>query len=329
MLRRLLAMSLSVSMALAPLPAFADSYDAAMARAAAAKEKALDANDPGSWQETLRLFEEADTIRSTKESRYEVASAAAWLKQEDLAVEAYEDAIAMGIGGPAKTKAEAYLAARTGKMGRLRIKGPAGATVSIEGHVRARLPRDRAVVVFPGKVRLHVEKTEGASDVEVEAKAGVDTDVSLDEKPKAPLAPAPVAPAPAETGGDHRQLGWVLTASGAVVLGFSVYGVLVANSRISRNDDDLRGKGCNVVDHYCSSPFVGTLEEGDSVQALSDQNATWKAVRTTGIIGTIVGAGAAITGVVLVVTSKSKPQPISPEVSVLPGAAYFGLRGAF
>lgn len=328
MTRRLLAVSLALSMALAPLPALADSYDAAMARAAAAKEKALDANDPSSWQETLRLFEEADALRSTKESRYEVATAAAWLKQEDLAVDAYEEAIAMGIGGPAKAKAETYLATRAGKMGHLRIRGPVGTTVSIEGHVRARLPRERAVAVFPGKVRLHVERPGGASDVDVEAKAGVDTDVDLEPKAQAPLAPAPVVPAPA-TSSDHRQLGWVLTASGAIVAGFSFYGVLLAGSRIRRNDDELRRQRCTVVDDYCSSPYVGTLEEGNSVQALSDQNATWKAVRTTGIIGSIVGAGAAITGVVLVATSKSKPSSIGPEVSVLPGAAYFGLRGAF
>src|SRR5262249_22742324 len=51
--------------------AHADAYAAALARAVSAKERALEANDPPHWEETLRLFAEADGIRSTKESKFE------------------------------------------------------------------------------------------------------------------------------------------------------------------------------------------------------------------------------------------------------------------
>ena len=235
----------------------------------------------------------------------------------------------MGIGGPAKAKAETYLAARTGKMGHLRIRGPAGATVSIEGHVRARLPRDRAVVVFPGKVRLHVEKTEGASDVEVEAKAGVETDVALDEKRRLRSLPRRSLPFP-------RRIAAIIASSGGCsprrAPSSSVSASTACSSPTRASIATTRSLqappiGCTVTDDFCRSPVSEAV--GDRAQLLSDQNATWHAVRTTGIITGIVGAGAAITGVVLVVTSKSKPSAIGPEVSVLPGAAYFGLRGAF
>ncbi|MGZ3422301.1 MAG: hypothetical protein ACXVEF_28085 [Polyangiales bacterium] len=322
-MKRTLAAVLAASIALAPMPALADAYDAAMARAAAAKEKALDANDPASWQEALRLFEEADALRSTKESRYEVATAAAWLKQDDLAVEAYEDAIALGISGPAKAKAEAYVAERGPKMGRLKIVGPEGAWISIEGHVRARLPRGRAIVVFPGKVRLHVERNGATSEVETTCAAGAETVVDLEPKKEAP-APA----APKSEGKDHRALGWTFVASGAALAGLSVYGIVLASSRISRDRDDLQARyNCTLDGDYCQ-----TLTDRNSIagaQALSDQIATWRAVRTTAYVTGAVGAGLAVTGVVLVLTSKSGGPAVRTEVGALPGGAFFGISGAF
>ncbi len=125
-LTRGLALLLSLALVTAHLPARADAWDAAMARAAAAKENALDENDPARWEEALRLFREADAIRASKESKYEIASAAAWLKQDDLACEAYEGAIALGLDGPAKVKANTFLTEHAPKVARLRLRGPAG-----------------------------------------------------------------------------------------------------------------------------------------------------------------------------------------------------------
>ena len=98
--------ALALSLASVASPSFADAYDAAMAHAIAAKEKALDANDPSAWQEALRLFVEADALRATKDSKYELAFAASRLKEDDLAVEAYEASIALGLSGKAKDKAD-------------------------------------------------------------------------------------------------------------------------------------------------------------------------------------------------------------------------------
>ncbi len=65
---------------------FADAYDAAMAEGVAAREKAVDTNDPSLWGEALRAFQKADAVRATKESKYELANAAVHLKADDLAV---------------------------------------------------------------------------------------------------------------------------------------------------------------------------------------------------------------------------------------------------
>ncbi|HEY2410201.1 MAG TPA: hypothetical protein VGI10_29555, partial [Polyangiaceae bacterium] len=63
--------------------AWADGFDAALRRAVAAKELALDHDEPAAWLETLRAFQDADTIHSTPETKYELGSAAAHLKQAD------------------------------------------------------------------------------------------------------------------------------------------------------------------------------------------------------------------------------------------------------
>ena len=54
----------------------ADAYDATLTRAIAAKERAMDVNEPARWEEALRLFQEADAIRATREASYELGHAA-------------------------------------------------------------------------------------------------------------------------------------------------------------------------------------------------------------------------------------------------------------
>src|SRR5262245_40705654 len=92
-----------------PSAARADEYDAAFARAIAAKERALDRNDPASWQDAIDLFDAACAVRPTKEAKYELGSAASRLKQDDLAVDAYESAIALGLDNTAREKAAAFV----------------------------------------------------------------------------------------------------------------------------------------------------------------------------------------------------------------------------
>jgi len=77
----------------------ADAYDATLTRAIAAKERAMDVNEPARWEEALRLFQEADAIRATREASYELGHAAERLARTDLAVEAYEAALNLGLTG--------------------------------------------------------------------------------------------------------------------------------------------------------------------------------------------------------------------------------------
>ena len=58
----------------------ADAYNATLTRAIAAKERAMDVNEPARWEEALRLFQEADAIRATREASYELGHAAERLR---------------------------------------------------------------------------------------------------------------------------------------------------------------------------------------------------------------------------------------------------------
>jgi len=331
---RAAALLLSLSIALATPYAFADSYDAAMARAAAAKEKALDANDAASWEEALARFLEADALRETKESKYEVATAAAWVKQDDLAVEAYAAALSLGIADPAKGKAEAFVAERASKMGKLRVVGPAGARVLIDGRPRGTLPRSTPFVVFAGSVKVRVEGG-AVREGTVEARAGEEStfDATPVVQPPPPPPPRPIAPPPVKDSPERPRsntLGWSLLIGGGGVAVLGLGTTLLAMSRVSHYQGE--------VEKYCSS-FDGTYcatvrSEGEkaAAQDASDGVATWRAIRTSGIVTSIVGGAVAIAGGVLLFSGKSSEgttTALRANLAGMPGGGFLSLSGTF
>src|SRR5215471_4519783 len=108
-----------------------DAYTAALTRAIAAKERALDVNEPPRWEEALRLFQEAAALRYTRECAYEIGVAAERLWRNDLAVEGYEAALDLGLVGPPRARAQAFVAAHASGMARLAVRGPAGRVVTV------------------------------------------------------------------------------------------------------------------------------------------------------------------------------------------------------
>jgi hypothetical protein len=190
----------------------ADAYNAALTRAIAAKERALDVNDPPRWEEALRLFQEAAALRATRESAYEIGFAAERLSRTDLAVESYEAAIELGLTGPAAARASAFAAAHVRALSRLDMRGPAGTRLRVAGVDRGRLPLRRPVVLFPGEIELELFDPRGlAWTVTARLKAGKNDVIDLAAGPPAetaappraapptapPRAAPPTAPAPA------------------------------------------------------------------------------------------------------------------------------------
>jgi hypothetical protein len=289
-----------------------DAYSAALTRAIAAKERALDVNEPPRWEEALHLFQEATALRATREAAYEIGFAAERLSRTDLAVESYEAAIALGLSGPPSARAGAFVAAHAPALARLEVRGPPGARLSIAGVERGRLPLPRPLVLFPGEGEIQVAETGGrTSTVTFHLEAGkndvLDLAAGLPGEPlsraKPPIAPAaPPAPEPRKT----SAAAWSLIVSGLAVAVAAAVFVPVSQGKIDDNRTTLAAT-CNAppVDDVCATAMNG---KRDAAQSSENAIATWKAVRVGAWIGFGVGAAAAVTGAVLKLSGGGTPQ---------------------
>jgi hypothetical protein len=341
---RVLAVQLSMCIALASMttPAFADAYDAAMAHAIAAKEKAVDANDPSAWQEALRLFGEADAVRSTKDSKYELAFAAARLKEDDLAVEAYEASIAMGLTGKAKDKADAFVKEHAPKMARLSPQGPVGATITINGRLRGTVPVARPIVVFAGDVHVTVSDGKGTTiQDDLVTKPGetlpVDWSTKLAPKKTEPttgaitVAPRKDKEVPVEDdGAAARNLGWTLLVAGGSIAIAGGITTVVAGSSLSTRRESLV-ENCMVLSGSDNCPTAKPDRQADAKSDV-DAIATWKGVRTAGLVALGAGGTLAVVGIVRLLTAPKAPATnaaVVPRVDVSNAGFSFGFSGAF
>jgi hypothetical protein len=155
-MKRRLAFAVAALLLGAAGAARADAYDATLTRAIAAKERAMDVNEPARWEEALRLFQEADALRATREASYEIGYAAERLARADLAVEAYEAALDLGLTGQPRAKVQAFIGAHAASLGRLQVRGVAEGRVRSGGVDRGRLPLRRPLVLFPGDVVIEI-----------------------------------------------------------------------------------------------------------------------------------------------------------------------------
>jgi hypothetical protein len=323
----------------------ADAYDAALSRAVAAKERALEVNDPPHWEEALRLFSEADAIRSTKESKFEVGFAAAKMQQHDVAVEAYQASLDLGLVGPARSTAEGFLAQHAGAMARVEIVAPAGAAVFVAERFRGRTPLARPVVVFGGQVRVRLALPNGENRIEDMSvppgtlrvlRVGPPAAPPANAAPPPPVAPSnvappisPVAPTQAptvapESGG--RAAGFILVGTGAAIAVAGAVLVPVAASKIDGYRGDLAAS-CDIRgDDTCVNAKSGQQQQA---QDAVDGIATWKTVRTGAWIGVGAGAAAALVGVIALASGHGTPPHASAEVVPMYGGAMVVYGGHF
>lgn len=315
-----------VALTFAPSVALADAYDAAFARAIAAKERALDERDPARWEEALDRFQEADRLRATKEGKYELASAAARLRQDDLAVDAYRSALELGLDGPAADKAKQFIADNAGAMAQVEVVAPSGAVVSVRGRRRGVAPVTLAV--FAGDTRLEVAFDGKTLQHPVHAEAGksVRLDLTRAFAPKAPPSSPSIAPMPKRREPSRTPprsgpppAAWPLVIGGGGVALAGTLTALLASSSLSSHRDTLSSL-CAVPNGTDQCTLAKTGQRA-AAQDEVDAIATQKAVRIGGFVGLGVGAAAAITGVTLLVTSKGS----SETVAVGPGPGTFGI----
>ena len=196
-MRLALAVTIGAAAVCAAGSARADAYDATLTRAIAAKERAMDVNEPARWEEALRLFQEADAIRATREASYELGHAAERLARTDLAVEAYEAALNLGLTGQPRSKAEAFVGAHAAALARVQIRGSADGRVRSGGIDCGRLPLRRPLVLFPGETVIEIIDSQGhRTPHRLKLTAGQLEILDISSSPSQSPSPAPSRPPP-------------------------------------------------------------------------------------------------------------------------------------
>jgi len=346
--------------------AFADDdYRSAMVRAVAAKEKAIDSNQPEDWAAALNQLRIADSIRVTAETKYEIGVAASRLDQEDIAVEAYSIALELGLSGSARDKARVYVSSHSSGLALLRVEGPDNTRVFVRGVERARLPLARFIFVQPGTIAFEAitESNEHITRI-LTLSAGQSESVSLnagqsreESKPPADTQPAihlPVSgtasgpftperessgvvsfqykPAPETPYGSsypERQMGWLLLSAGSTLSALSIAFVAISSHKVNGSRQALLDNCAVQVNgpDSCSHAKPGHL---DDAQADSDSIATWESARTASWVGLGAGLSAVIAGTTLL--SLPKPRATGsaaiPHLSIEPHAFQLSFEGA-
>lgn len=128
-----------------------------------AKERAMDSGKTEDWKSALRLFRDAHQIRPSAETAYEMGVAASALHQDDLAFEAYSEALELGLTDVAYEKATRFLAAHRPRLAWIQVRCASGSRVLIRGIERGHVPLERAVVALPGLASVECRPSRGAA----------------------------------------------------------------------------------------------------------------------------------------------------------------------
>jgi hypothetical protein len=347
-----------------PTPALADAYEAALMRAATAKESAMEDPAPTRWQLAFEYFLEADGMAPSAETKYELGLLAAQLRQDDLAVEYYEASLALNLTEPARSKALGFVDKNGLRMARLLVRGSRGNRVRVRGIARGTLPLDRPLVVLAGDAVVEVvEPTRSVADSRtVTLSAGATTEVDWNsqgarraatepvepqtrlESSTRPLRPMRTMTAPLTTpsggspqmaldqGSPGRAAGrWVLGAGVGLLLSSGAM-VAVSAIKLSEQRRQLR--------EACDEPLPGATDgcaharpgKYEDALGIADGIARWQFVQGAAWVGVGVGAlGSALGWALLTRHSPSRKTAVRwvPATVIGPQTTCFIWQEAF
>lgn len=279
--------------------AHAEGYASAVARAASARDRALETGSAHDWQEALELFAAAVELEPTVDAKFEFAEAAAHLGLDDEAFAAYEDAVALGLEGRAAERARKFLAEHASALGRLELVGPEGARVYVDGRARGRLPLARALPVMPGTRRLQLDAA-GYQPFEQELVFEAERPVTLSPRLLPAPHPAPVSAKAPNARSDPREPssgnGWalpVLVAGGGFVL-LGTATIVVSSMALGNKRDELARECAVVRGDECAATTATSVSEA---QSIGNEILALKTARWAGIGAAALGAGAVGLGV--------------------------------
>jgi tetratricopeptide (TPR) repeat protein len=210
--------------------------------------EATEAYQEGRYSAAASLFEAADRLAPHATVRYNAATAWEQAGEEARAATGYEAALSLDSLDPSRRKvARERLASLEQKLGRVHIREPLGALVTVD-HVQ-REPVPLTFYLRPGNYDIAAEYRGAETTTNTQISAGEDREIKLDlplaATPAEPTEAAPVVlpptptPRPAEDWASQKTWGWVSVGAGVALSGAAIFlGVRALAAR-----DEYRASG--------------------------------------------------------------------------------------
>jgi hypothetical protein len=307
-------------------PAHAESYESALLDGVTVRDRALETGDPDDWQRAIAHLDRALSYRVTAEALFERARAIAALGKSAESASDYESAIEIGLGERAREFAARYVAEHEAEFGRLLIRGPAGATLTIVGRRPLELPMDRPLPMAPGNVAVRLEAPltqpwEGT--LQIDAGELATRDVQL----------APTAPADGIAVHRSSAVAWGrgFTIAGGGLAAAGALTAFVTSLLLPSARDDLDAHCLETGRDGC----VRALEPDRlAAQAAADRVHSLEMARWAGVATLLAGAAGVVAGLTLFPASTangSGPLALVWAADAASGSpvSLLGLRGHF
>jgi tetratricopeptide (TPR) repeat protein len=203
-------------------------------------QEAAQAYQEGRYSAAASLFEAADRLAPHASTRYNAATAWEQAGEEARAATGYEAVLALdSLDDSRRATARERLQGLAQRLGKIRIREPLGALVTVD-HVQ-RAPVPLTFYLRPGSYELDVAYRGTNSQTSASVLAGEEKELQLnlplaalpvEQTPSVPLTPVPPAPRPAEDGTLQRTWGWASLGAGVALSGAAIFlGVRALNAR--------------------------------------------------------------------------------------------------
>jgi hypothetical protein len=192
--------------------------------------EATEAYQEGRYSAAASLFEAADRLAPHATVRYNAATAWEQAGEDARAATGYEAALALESLDPSRRKvARERLASLEQKLGRLHIREPLGALVTVD-HVQ-REPVPLTFYLRPGNYDIAAEYRGAETSTKAQVSAGEDREIKLDlplaATPIEPVESAPVVlpppPRPADDWASQKTWGWVSVGASVALSGAAIF----------------------------------------------------------------------------------------------------------
>ncbi|HEU4578852.1 MAG TPA: hypothetical protein VFS67_11395 [Polyangiaceae bacterium] len=282
-LRALRLLLASVLIQTAAAPARADESHPANSTELAKQrfQEATEAYQEGRYSAAASLFEAADRLMPHASTRYNAATAWEQAGEDARAATGYEAALGMESLDPARRKtAQERLAGLEQRLGRVHVREPLGALVTVD-HVQ-REPVPLTFYLRPGSYEIQAEYRGTESRTSTQIKAGEDREIRLDlpasVEPAQPLEPAQVTlppnpPPPVDDWSSQKTWGWVGIGAGVALSGAAIFfGV----------------KALNAKDRYSASKNTDAGARQDAADLRLTTNLLWGGAALAGSTGLVL-----------------------------------------